>query len=471
MNKKENINFELTNLEKDWFHSQGMREEFSHSLKQRLTAYHKVMLLQNAAKKEKNIWKKVNWLLAGRSLSSRIAGITISILLVLIFVSGVVYAVNKLTGYIPGFGIINQETQLRVLSSVQKQTMDGIQLKVVSAISGMEVTSVVYSLKGIPPDTFAGNAPLTPNNQRCEDRVWLQLPDGQKLSPLGSGSLGYGKENDYQKVVFFPPIPNDMNSLTFKLDCIDGTYPGDAPENWAVPFSLVESANDIGIYPILKIKANQESEIKNAIIVSELIPLEDKIIVLGRYIPEFIGVFPIQLWDVSFMDAGGNHLPYDVSGDIQLFDEDADGRFAYVVSATPNHFPLEMKIDKIQYGCPGDAIFRMKLKDYPPDNQERQVGKILNLGNCQIKLVSVINNGKQLAIKFKSVDHSFYQVNVQEANNPARFVSSRILGDTAIVKVNASTLMDAKKTDVRIGGVVLEPRGPLSVRIDIEAEE
>ncbi|MHB8114394.1 MAG: hypothetical protein ACYDHA_13175, partial [Bellilinea sp.] len=373
----------------------------------------------------------------------------------------------KYTGYIPGFGIIDQEAPVRVLSSIQSQSRDGIQLKIVSAIIGTENTAIIYSLKGIPTDTFEGNAPLTPNNQRCDNGVWLELPNGERISSLGSGSLGYGEDNDYQKIAFFTPISGDVNEIAFRMDCIEGTYPDQAPENWSISIALKE-ATDLQAFPILKAQSNTWDQTKNSIMISGLIPFEEKFIVLGRYIPNHEGVLNLSLTDVSFLDVNGNHLPYNIPGEFQYYSNEVDGRFAYIIDANSSSFPIAMQIGRITYSCWGNAPIEIALTDVPPDNKDYEVRQSLNLGDCRMDLVSLRNSGTKLTLRFKVDGQKINYVSVRDVNDPKGEVTSNRIQGQAFVELSPIGLTNSQKIYLVVEGVELESIDPVSALIEIQ---
>ena len=417
---------------------------------------------------------------------SKLAGGGLSLLLAFVLLSGVVYAVSKYAGYIPGLGIVDQDSPLRILSSIQTQTKEEIQLKIVSALASQNNTSIVYSLKGIPPHLYEGNAPLdpSPEKQRCSagpkqalrGGIRLVLPDGQVLDALGSGSLGYGKENDYQKVIFFGELPKNVNSATFEMDCIEGALPGAAPENWSIPITLKENPEDLKTFPVLKrVETNIQRDNQAAIVVSDLIPLKDQYIVLGKYIPENqdkeIVISGIDLnGKVSFTDVNGDPLQYNIPGDLQFYSQEDKSRFAYIIDAKPESFPIDLQIDGISYYCGGSIPYTIQLSDFPANNEVHRVDKNIDIGGCKTKLVSIVNNGSTLSLMFETEGHKVTGVNVRDVNDPKSIQTtiSKNFGTAVNVQVSADNLMKDHQMQLMIIGIGLSPLQPLSTRLELK---
>ncbi len=459
--------YELTDAEREWFHTPGVRAEFSVDLKKRLKGYLMNHQSNEAGLKSKGAWKPWNGLLLPRWMRSGFASGIISLVLILGLVSGVVYAISFFSGYVPGLGLTIQNDSIRVLSRVETQTMDGIDMKVVSAMANTENTAIVYSLKGIPTGLFEGNAPLTPNNRRCENEVWLELPSGQRYEPQGVSSLGYGEDNDYQKVAFFDPLPSGVNQAAFKMDCIDGTYPNRAPENWSISFTLQDS-KDLTTFPVLSASLNQGIEANNTLVVSNLIPVENKFILLGRYVPANDDIFELNLSEVTFLDVNGDHLPYSNPGDLQSYKTEEKGRFAYIVEASTDAFPLTMQVGNISYVCWGDVPLTINLSNHQPDAREYQEDKRLEIGGCQVQLVSISNNGSKIRMKVESEGHTIKNLTVWDKGDTSKPIVIRTSGKAAIIELDSSQFDLNTIIDLEISSVRLEPNGPFSAQIKLQ---
>ena len=89
-----------------------------------------------------------------------------------------VYAeMRRLLGYVPGVGLVDTSTPIRVLVEPVEQTRDGITLTVTSATLTADRTQLEYRIFGVPRSAY-------PKDERvigCTSRNYLVLPDGTKL--------------------------------------------------------------------------------------------------------------------------------------------------------------------------------------------------------------------------------------------------------------------------------------------------
>jgi hypothetical protein len=110
---------------------------------------------------------------------------------------------------------------------------DGVTVGVYQVVANAEYTFVEYAWDGIiMPE---GMMPM------CGAMPYLKLPDGSKLELLSGGSGGFGGKVGepirFETTVNYPPIPVDVNEVTFVLDCI--LEKGMGPEDWQIPFVLI----------------------------------------------------------------------------------------------------------------------------------------------------------------------------------------------------------------------------------------
>lgn len=166
-------------------------------------------------------------------LRARPVLLILTILLVLTLLTGVAYAIGKAMGYIPGIGLVDQSVPLRILREAVVMERDGISISINQAVASAEYTVVSYALDGV--SMRKGGMPF------CGATPYLKLPDNSTLIFWGGGSGHYGGEFGapmrFETSVYFPPIPINVNQITFMLDCV--LPKGTGPEDWQIPFELI----------------------------------------------------------------------------------------------------------------------------------------------------------------------------------------------------------------------------------------
>lgn len=155
------------------------------------------------------------------------------VLLALALLSTVAYAIGKVTGYIPGVGIVDQSTPLRILAEPVVVERDGLTVTVSQVVTDSNRTFVAYVVDGILIPS-GGKPPI------CHARPFLQLPDGSALSLLSGGVSGFGGQVGttvrFETTVSYPPIPASVDNVTLNFPCI--LPEGTGPENWQIALEL-----------------------------------------------------------------------------------------------------------------------------------------------------------------------------------------------------------------------------------------
>jgi len=99
-----------------------------------------------------NIWPRISAGLERKSLittmRARPVVTVIVVLLALLILTTMVYALGRLTGYIPGVGFV-QKDSLRMLAEPVSQTRDGITVSIEQVVADSERTIVIYKTEGL----------------------------------------------------------------------------------------------------------------------------------------------------------------------------------------------------------------------------------------------------------------------------------------------------------------------------------
>lgn len=178
-----------------------------------------------------------------QSLRTRPALALLLLLLALSILSGVAYAVGRSLGYIPGVGIVEQDSPLRVLVEPVSMEREGIVLTVTDAVLSNDKTTILYTLENIPWELLSHQE----DELSCYEGPFLHLPNGEMLF------LTRGGGNLEKTRMEYSPIPSDINQATFMLPCIMDTSPGTAPENWALSLQFKPAPPDMTVVPVVEI--------------------------------------------------------------------------------------------------------------------------------------------------------------------------------------------------------------------------
>jgi hypothetical protein len=180
------------------------------------------------------------------------------VLLGLSVVTGVVYAIGRITGYLPGIGFV-QTNSLRVLAEPVNQTRDGVTVTVEQVIVDTERTVIVYKTEGLT---------IAAANSKGEGAAFgsaavLRLPDGTLLEetpdigytgtpePLIDNEHTQGGWPNYVWRLVYPPVPAKVDEAMLLIPILQTMPAGAAPENWALTFHLKPAPADMTLAPVI----------------------------------------------------------------------------------------------------------------------------------------------------------------------------------------------------------------------------
>jgi len=183
-----------------------------------------------------------------QTVRARPALALVLVLLALALLSSVAYAIGKVTGYIPGVGIVDQSVPVRVLAQPVVIKREGVTVTVAQLVTNAEYTFVAYAFDALI--LSRNGSPM------CSATPVLQLPYGSKLGLLSGGGGGWGGEVGvpirFETTAYYPPIPAGVDHVTFALDCV--LPEGTGPENWQIPLTLIPAPADF-VTPAVEIGA------------------------------------------------------------------------------------------------------------------------------------------------------------------------------------------------------------------------
>lgn len=350
------------------------------------------------------------------------------VLLALVLLSSVAYAIGKVTGYIPGVGIVDQSVPLRILVEPVIVEKDGLTVVVSQLVVDTNRTFVAYTVDGIVIPM--GKPPV------CHAMPSLQLPNGSALNftNIGSGEgIGgqVGSIARFETTIFYPPIPANIDQVILTFPCI--LTEGTGPENWQIPLKLAPAPEDyttpgveigatfVASNPKFVITPTPTPDViftpapsdpsspatptivpnGSGLYLERVIELADSYILVGNFTdagdlpgPLLINTDPYDNLP-EIKDANGDPVAYKVRDDIQP--EINWGGVRYWAFEVPKSVqgPLTITLDNIEVNA--DHVFRFDF-DTGPDPKPGQIWELnlpihLNKYDYVIDSVEMIEDG------------------------------------------------------------------------------
>ena len=317
--------------------------------------------------------------------------VAITILIASLFYYGpeVVYAtITRLFDYIPGIGLVDQGTSIRVLKEPVSQIQDGITITVYEATLTDETTEIKFGITGVPLSAYSHNKVST---EGCTQQEYILLPDGKQLE-MGA------------------PIPADDNEAVLIIPCIFNTLPGKVPTDWEIPLEFIPLPEDVTAYPVEESSPEPQEELTHtpapdaeskttngadtAVKIKKTIQTDEGYILIGSIEVNADQNIWVNMTGIpEIMDVNGNKIPYEYPSDIQLS------------SIDNNHIPWAVQFDAANVSFPvtldfhGEGYIRIEpdtpvyltfdAGDDPQPGQKWDIHKSFSMGDYQFILETI----------------------------------------------------------------------------------
>ena len=320
-------------------------------------------------------------------------------LLILLVLSGVAYALGHALGYLPGFGLVEQGAQIRVLKEPVSLTREDVTLTVKSAIITSDKSDIYYFVSGVPRSAYPEGEAVT----GCIGSPYLRLPDGTKMDVTGN----------------MPPIPADVNEAVFVLPCIFNTLPGSVPENWELTIQFSPAPPELTVIPVTEIlpapQANATDVPENPLAITKVLDIGNSFVLMGEFRYGALGtvvqdnVFSDGSWwvvkNVRAMDAGGQVIPNSINPDIE-WPTPGPNAEVWVYQIDKNFVPPLMINYETEHiipiGSKEQAEFEFDAGQNPQAGNEWVMNKDFKMGGYNIRLVSISSSSQGYSFQFKA---------------------------------------------------------------------
>jgi len=380
--------------------------------------------------------------------------------LVLFALSGAVYALGKVLGYIPGVGLVDQSTPIRVLAEPVSLEQGGISVTVSRIVADTTRTFISYRVDRIP---FVEN-----QIPACMTAPELHLTDGSSLEDrTGSGGTGVQRNGDslsYGADAIFGPIPNGGGQAIFVLTCV---FPdGRAPEHFELALKLVPAPAGYAT-PAAEIAVTPDGEANSTgLHLQKVIELENSYVLIGEFRdggdlngPLYMTTSSDSEYLPHIEEANGVALPFKVREDLRPDpDWDVTYYWAYEI-AKPVVGPLTITVDQVKIRRNSTAQIQFEAGDHPQAGQEWKLDKKVTLGTYTFTLekITFIGNGYRLYLSDPALppNASSYVSLVDDPANPFQFDTQDDSG-TLVGNVLQHTLTLTAQTPPPTGRLIVE---------------
>jgi len=375
-------------------------------------------------------------------LKARPAVIVLLLILSLAMISGAAYALSRSLGYLPGVGLVEQGSPLRVLAEPLSQTRDGITLTVREAVLTGERTVIVMTVENVPWQAFANQE----DSSVCYAEPQLRLPDGDALT-ITAGRASSDAEGRWELRLTYAPIPPQVNEADFLVPCIQGALFGKAPKNWLFKLRFVPAPPELTVLPVQEVAtplpptpSQPESQTQEGWRLEKVIETEQGYILVGTFrlsnLPYRARALGFGEWP-SVTDASGNPIPAYAASDLDLSSA-VPGEIPWSIELRSKQvaWPLTIRVQSIDAETTDlTAAFTVDVGDNPQPGQEWAIGQTIQLGEWQLEVQRVRFTGQGYVFEMKTSDPlqlQYVQLAIEGATQSGGFGSSDALGNVQV---------------------------------------
>lgn len=342
---------------------------------------------------------------------------TLIVLIILLTLSGGVYALGRSLGYIPGIGLVDQSAPIRILAEPVSQTRDGITISLSEAVLTANKTVIVYTVENIPQEKLSRDVAIPGCGSKPEERPFLKISADLIPKDLGSEINGWG--TGYNARHIFGSLPADVNDAMLIIPCIENALRGSLPENWEIPLRFVPAPPEMTIVPVVEVTPSQEPASDNPLKLEKFIETDKGYMLVGTF--DSTGLPPgVQAMDFStfpiFTDANGQEVLYDFAN-FQL-DSQTElppiGSFmwAFEIIGKDHAWPLTMTVSTVaaQYS-ESSASFEFDAGSNPQEGQSWDVNQDIELVGVPVRVLKATRTADGYIFNFESAAF-FHGVNL-----------------------------------------------------------
>lgn len=347
-------------------------------------------------RRERSIKKKSLYEIVHQNLALSISLAVTMVAILVFFVIGPqkVYAeFEKLLGFIPGIGIVDQNSQIRQLAAPVSITKGGVTVSVTSAILTSEKTYIAFGASGVSSSAY----PEKENGKGgCTEAPYMILPNGEKM--IAANEMG--------------PIPQNINQVTFVLPCIFNTLPGTVPTDWELPLQFVPATSGLAITPVLDIPTPTIPEqatnqptlvVGNPLHLLNILDIGKVFVLQGEFRYGDLGIVNHDnqmkdgsIWvitNIEISDAGGHKLENLPAEDIPVptaTEPNAETWNLQIDKGFVSPLTITYEVEHIQpIGAPQQSHFTFNVGQNPQDGESWTINQTFSLGDHIFRLTSV----------------------------------------------------------------------------------
>lgn len=298
-------------------------------------------------------------------------------LLILLVLSGVVYAIGRSFGFSSSTGIL-ETSSLRMLAGPMVLEKEDFRVTVTEAAADDAHTVIRYQVEWITPPPSGGEFEST-----CQGTPTLMLPNGTVVGQGVAAADGKGTlENGYWYRLEFPAVAIGQNDVNFVLPCLVPLIPGPLPQDWQFSLHLVpwDGTPFAPVYQVPTQIAPTEMATQPtqsvpdygiAFALDQVIELESGYLFEGSatWTDASIQAYSVSPYAAHLTDSTGRVIPLEWAPPQTAPSGNMQKRWAFQSMEKPTSFPLTLTVDGYTFSLATQTSFPLDLGANPQPGQ------------------------------------------------------------------------------------------------------
>ena len=357
---------------------------------------------------------------------------TIVVILAIMFsIPSVATAMKRMLGFIPGAGLVEKDSTLRVLTQTFEIKQDGTTISVIKGVADSQKTILVYQVENLPAFPTSAELKFTDICQRVPE---LQLPDGSVLQ--GKVDTGNSWVSGYSRRIVFGSLPAEVNSVVLVFTCLEQSL---ASPDWSkleIPLSFEQTAADEQAFTLVDLPTPMPAPDQNAsgeesyqsdirLVVNQYAKAYEDVVLFG-VLESISGKNKIEMIDsdaIHLIDSSGKEIPLvedpTIANPLNTIPNEASRQWAYLTAGAYSAGKATLTVDSAWLRFSENAQFTIDIGEHPQAGQKFEINQTLRVADRDIVIQSAEINARGDGISFtltKPDDVSF--VNLMDLEHP-----------------------------------------------------
>jgi hypothetical protein len=374
------------------------------------------------------------------------------VLLILLFtIPQVTSAMRQWFGFLPGVGMVDQSSPVRVLQEAVSQERNGVTVMVEQLYALSDRTVIQYKVSGIPESAYPKNLPgsdMQGFQNACDELVFLRLPDGKTLTYSGYDA----KPNtmnvaQYELNFTVRPVPGNIDTVTLVMPCIDGTEQDAIPGAWELPLRLIPATDQVQLLPVYPVStatpvlsdkganadtpllttdARQNAQHGIRLTVDQIVPLPEGDLLLYGMVQwdENTPFSAVTLNYYEIVDAQGKRIPYDLASLNPAKMPSPGDRFVpfafQIKGPLQDRGPITLKVSQMHTNAHFENVgFTLDTGAAPSVNQQWLLDQDVQAGKYIVHVNSVTRLVDGYAFTFQTEPETGYVIDYADMYIPS----------------------------------------------------